>query len=67
MKVTGTYTDDRTLEYVCRVFDVTVEPFTKPEYVNGIDEPVTVSDGDVLVPYGNGSWFALYQEKKKEA
>ena len=64
MRVTGTYAKNRHMEYVCRVFDVSIESFAKAEYVNGIGEPVSVSDGDVLVPYGDGTWFALYQDKK---
>lgn len=58
MKIKGTYADDedRTLNYVCRVFQIPDGTFR-----NGIDEPIEIKHGDVLKVCGQGTWFALYQ------
>ena len=61
VKLTGTYADDsRVLKYVCRAF------YYDGVYFNGINEELEIKDGDALVPYGNGTWFALYQPSEGE-
>lgn len=64
MNIIGNYATEDDLEYVCRVFlyghgrDI--------KWVNGIDEPVEIRDGDVLMMLGKGTWFALYRGKQTQ-
>lgn len=62
----GTYADecngtlpDRELTYSGRVLQYGHGREIK--WFNGINEPVEVEDGDVLLQCGQGSWFAHYK------
>ena len=62
--LTGTYADDEqiTKKFACRVF---LKDKNNLIFVNGVDEEVQVEDGDVLVQFGDASWFALYTDDGK--
>lgn len=69
ISLTGTYADecngalpDRVLKYACRCFIAAAKPNRKPIYIDGVGTVIEVSDGDALVPLGDGTWFALYTE-----
>ena len=55
----GAYTDEEglagELEYVCRAI-----PY-EGKFYNGIGEPLSIRDGDVLMMLGQGTWYALYR------
>ena len=65
MNITGTYAEkEDELEYVCRVFSYGHGRDIK--WVNGVDEPIEIKDGDVLMMLGKGTWFALYRETQRD-